>query len=204
MKKLKIAVMALMLFAGVSNVKAQDADNLWALSFGVNMVDINNGGFSDIGGMVKDYLGLSDLNTIPAVSHLSVTRYLNNGFNVELGAALNKIDQAALAGEVDGLSFFSIDAACKYDLNALGFIGETGWFDPYIKFGIGMTWVDGDDSLTMNPGAGFNTWFNDNVGMNFASSFKTSSGIGKEFPSIEASNYFQHTIGLMIRFNGDE
>ena len=126
MKKLKIAVMALMLFAGVSNVKAQDADNLWALSFGVNMVDINNGGFSDIGGMVKDYLGLSDLNTIPAVSHLSVTRYLNNGFNVELGAALNKIDQAALAGEVDGLSFFSIDAACKYDLNALGFIGETG------------------------------------------------------------------------------
>lgn len=204
MKKIKIAIMALMLFAGISNVKAQDADNLWALSFGVNIVDVNNGGLSDIGGMVKDFVGFSDWNTIPAISHISVTRYIDNGFNVELGAALNKIDQAANAGEVDGLSFFSLDAACKYDLNALGFIGETGWFDPYLRFGIGMTWIDGDDSLTLNPGAGFNTWFNDSVGMSFASAYKTSAGIGKEFPSIMASNYFQHTIGLIIRFNGDE
>lgn len=204
MKKFKVAVMALMLFAGISNVKAQDADNLWALSFGVNIVDVNNGGLSDILQLTKDFLGTSDWNAIPAVSHLSVTRYIDNGFNVELSAALNKIDQADNAGAVDGLSFFSLDAACKYDLNALGFIGETGWFDPYIRFGIGMTWIDGQDSLTLNPGAGFNTWFNDNVGMSFASAFKTSAGIGKEFSSIEASNYFQHTIGLMIRFNGNE
>ena len=49
MKNLKIAIFAFLLVAGINTTQAQDEDNLWALSFGVNIVDVNEGGLSDIG-----------------------------------------------------------------------------------------------------------------------------------------------------------
>ena len=200
MKNLKIAIFAFLLVAGINTTQAQDEDNLWALSFGVNIVDVNEGGLSDIGGMVSDFLGTGDWNAIPAISTISVSRYMNYGLSVGITGSLNKIDTAVTEDDVNGLSFFALNVAAKYDLNAL--FGETGWFDPNISFGVGSTWVDGDSGFTIKPGAGFNTWFNDNVGMSFDSSFNYSTS---PFPSMkDTSNYFQHSIGLIIRFNGDE
>ena len=199
MKKLKIAIMACLLFAGVSSVQAQDEDNLWAISFGVNAVDINNGGFSDFGHLAKDYIGVSDWNILPAISTISVSRYMNYGLSVKLMGSLNKIDQADTAGEVDGLSFFAINAAAVYDLNNL--FGQTEWFDPYVQFGIGGTWIDDSSAFTLKPGIGFNTWFNENVGLSFDSTYNYGT---TSFESVEASNYFQQSLGLIIRFNGDE
>ena len=39
MKNFKIALMALFILAGVSKINAQDSNNPWALSFGINSVD---------------------------------------------------------------------------------------------------------------------------------------------------------------------
>lgn len=198
MKNLKIAIFAFLLFAGANSIQAQDEENKWALSFGVNMVDVANGG---LGSNIKDYLGTKDWNIIPAVSKLDVSRYMNHGLSVQLSASLNKIDQAADAGEVNGLSFFAISASANYDLNIIGFIDRIEWFDPYIGFGIGSTWVDSNSAFTLQPGAGFNTWFNDNIGLNFASTYNYGTS---PWDSMGASVYFQHSLGLIIRFNGDE
>ena len=39
MKHLKVALLALLLVTGFSNVNAQDENNPWAVGFGVNAVD---------------------------------------------------------------------------------------------------------------------------------------------------------------------
>jgi len=200
MKNFKIAIVAFLMFAGVTSVQAQDEDNLWALSFGINAVDVNQKGFTDIEKAVKDYLGTSDWNTLPAISTISVSRYMNYGLSVEVSGSLNKIDKAP-SGDVKGLSFFSLDASAVYDLNSIGFIGETGWFDPNIKLGFGNTWIDDSSSLTIKAAWGFNTWFNENVGLNFDSSY--NYGLSS-FESVSSGHYFQHSLGLIIRFNGEE
>ncbi len=202
MERLKISLMALILLVGVHNATAQDATKKWAFSFGINMVDINKTGPSEFGDFTKDYLGESDWNTIPAISHVNVARYLDNGFSLELNGSLNKIDEAPI--EVDGLSFFALDLGARYDLNHLKFIGETGWFDPYLRVGLGMTWIEGDDGFTINNGAGFNTWFNDTVGLNFSTMYKVNLNSNTAFPMVASDGYFQHAIGVVFRFGGQD
>ena len=203
MKKIKIAMLAFVMFAGIGSVQAQDEDNKWALSFGINAVDFNKGGLNDIGAMVKDYLGTGDWNVLPAISTISVSRYTNYGLSVRVGGSLNKIDKGAGSKEeVDGLSFFSLEAAAVYDLNSL--FGSTGWWDPYVSLGIGGTWVDEYSGFQVAPGAGFNTWFNENVGLSFTSIYSVGVAGDGFVQAVDASSYFQHSLGLIIRFNGDE
>ena len=203
MKNFKIALLALFVLAGVSKMNAQDSNNPWALSFGINMVDISGHGLSSPIDAAKDYFQpFGDANVIPAISRVAVTRYIDNGFSVELAGALNKISKGVNKVSLDDLSYFSIDVTGKYDLNELKFIGETGWFDPYVGLGLGVTWLDDDSALTINPTLGFNTWFNENVGLNFQSSYKSSALTGGDLPNIDSGVHFQHSIGLAIRFGG--
>ncbi|MEI6864921.1 OmpA family protein [Flavicella sp.] len=195
MKKIKIGIIC-MLFLIVGSLQAQDENNKWALSFGVNAVDINNGGTNDIGHSLEDYVGTSDWNILPAITTISASRYLNYGLSVKVTGSLNKIDEAP-KGDVDGLSFFSLSAAAVYDLNS--WFGETGWFDPYVQFGLGGTWIDDSSSFIIRPGLGFNTWFNENIGLNFDSSFSYATS---EFTEVAASNYFQHSVSLILKFGG--
>lgn len=198
MEKLKITILVFLLFIGVNSIQAQDEDSKWALSFGINTVDITDGGIRDLGGAIKDYLGTSDLNTLAAISTVSISRYLNYGLSVKVSGALNKIDIVP-SGNVDGLSFFTLNAVAVYDLNS--WFGETGWFDPYVQFGFGSTWIDDSSAFTIKTGLGFNTWFNDNVGLSFDSSFNDGTSA---FAEMSSSNYFQHSIGLIVRFDGNE
>lgn len=196
MKKIKLSIICALLFA-FNLVQAQDEDNKWAIGFGINAVDINNGGFNDIGNLVKDYLGTSDWNAIPAISTISVSRYLNYGLSVKVMGSLNKIDTAQALDDVDGLSFFGLNAAAVYDLNSL--FGETSWFDPYVQLGLGNTWIGDSSAFTIKSGLGFNTWFNEKIGLKFDTSYNLGT---PRFASVSASNYFQHSLGLVIKFGG--
>lgn len=198
MKTIKLCIICAILFS-VNLVQAQDENNKWALSFGINAVDINKGGFNDFGNMVKDYLGTSDWNVIPAISTVSVSRYMNYGLSVKVAGSLNKIDKVS-GGDVDGLSFFALDAAAVYDLNNL--FGQTAWWDPFVTFGVGGAWIDEDSAFTITPGWGFNSWFNDNIGIAFSSTYNSSAWTGGNFKSVDASSYFQHSLGVVFKFGG--
>lgn len=202
MKNLKTIILGVFLsIVGISSIQAQDEENKWALGFGVNIVDINKDGLSDVLSTLKDGLGTKDWNAIPAISTVTVSRYMNYGLSVGVSASFNKIDTGLAADDSDGLSFYAVNVAAKYDLNSIDFIGDTSWFDPYVELGLGETWIDNDAAFTIKAGLGFNTWFNEHVGMNFDASFNSGT---QSFASVNTSNYFQHSIGLIIRFNGDE
>ncbi|WP_435253775.1 OmpA family protein [Tenacibaculum sp. A30] len=191
MKQLKLAVMALFAFAAV-NVSAQDSDNPWAVGFGANAVDIRVP--SKFGDYAKDYIGTSDWNILPSISRVSVDRYLNDGFSLQLAGSLNKIETVYAENDSDML-YWAIDANVKYDMNNL--FGNTGWWDPYVYVGGGYTSIDDEGEGMLNVGAGFNVWFNDNLGLNF------QTGGKKEFAD-KVKDHFQHSIGLVFKFGGKD
>jgi OOP family OmpA-OmpF porin len=183
MKHLKIAVIALFTLAMVSNVNAQDSDNPWAVSLGFNMVDIRgNAGFGDI---VKDYIGLSDWEF--GVPRITAERYYKEGFTLQLAGSFNKIN---------GATYIAADANVKYDVNRWSekLFGSTSqYFDPYIYAGFGINHLYGGKSLTMNIGAGFTSWINEQYGINFQSGAKRSFGD-------DGADHFQHSVGVVYRF----
>lgn len=192
MKQIKLAVIALFTFATVGTANAQDSDNPWVVGFGVNAVDVRIP--NDFGGYAKDYIGTSDWNVLPSISRISVEKYLNDGFTLQLAGSLNKIKTFATENDMDEL-YWAIDANVKYDLNNL--FGETSWFDPYVYLGGGYTSLADQGEGMLNAGLGFNTWFNDNLGLNF------QSGGKKEFGD-KVQDHFQHSVGLVFKFGGTD
>ena len=201
MKHLKMALVALLVVAGLSNVNAQDENNPWAIGFGVNAVDFYP---ANIEGMVTpsgnsttwfDEFANADshYNMIPSISRLSVGRYLADGFSFEAAGTLNKIEFYGDMPKGD-LSYFGLDGAVKYDLNKV--IGETSWFDPNVFIGGGYSWIDAKGTGTFNGGAGANFWFSENIGLNIQTTYKHS------FDSDMVKQHFQHAAGIIIKFGG--
>jgi outer membrane protein OmpA-like peptidoglycan-associated protein len=184
MKLLKLAVIALFTLGTVSNVSAQDENNPYVVGFGVNVVD-----FSDYP------VNNATWNFLPSVSRISGETYLEKGFSLQFSGTINKIESGVDQAVVDEL-FWSADMNVKYDLNNL--VGETSqWFDPYVYLGGGyVSFGDASEGM-LNAGAGFNTWFTENLGMNF------QSGYRKGF-SEEVAEHWQSSVGMVFRFGGKD
>ncbi|WP_233861116.1 OmpA family protein [Tenacibaculum piscium] len=197
MKQIKLAVIALFTFATIATTSAQDSDNPWVVGFGVNSVDVR--GARNFGDLVKDGLGTSDWNILPSVSRISVDRYLDQGFSLQLAGSLNKIETYLKKDDKDEL-YWAIDANVKYDLDPLVdliFKGTTQYFDPYVYLGGGYTSLADEGTAMLNAGAGFNTWFNDNLGLNFQTGAKHDFGD-------KVRGHYQHSIGLVFKFGGTD
>ena len=197
MKHLKLAVLALLLVVGFNNTNAQDKNNPWAIGFGTNAVDFypTNPGLNGHGSWFNEFANADDhYNIIPAITKLSVGKYLADGFSFEAAGSINKISKIGDNSASD-LSYFTLDGGIKYDLNNV--IGETGWFDPYAGVGGGYTWLDSKGTGTFNGGLGANVWFNDNLGLNIESKYKHT---------FESSivQHFQHSLGVIIKFGGTD
>ncbi len=195
MKQVKLFMATLALVA-VFSANAQDKNNPWSIGLGINSVDIRTP--DDFVGVLKDWAGPGDINVLPALSRISVGRYLNYGLSAEVAGSLNKVEKGYGWDDGDTLSddtFLAIDGRLKYDLNEL--IGSTAWFDPYIQAGVGYSKIGDLDDFKVLAGAGFNTWFNENIGLNFQSAYAHA------FNS-DGTDYFQHSIGLVFKFGGTD
>ena len=185
-------MLALFTLVTLGNVNAQDENNPWVIGFGLNTVDFYNS--SDFSDQIKDLLGNKDWNVLPSISRISAEKYLADGFSLQLAGSMNKIEWMTTENDSDFL-YFAIDANVKYDVNNL--IGETAWFDPYVYLGGGYTSMDNSGEAMLNGGLGFNTWFNDNIGLNF------QTGTKKGFTS-KVKAHYQTSLGLVIKFGGTD
>ena len=168
MKQFRLAVMALFALAIVSNVNAQDKNNPWAVSFGANIVDFDRE--SEISKRIKDLGGSTDWNILPSITRVSLEKYIEKGFSLQLSGSLNKITSLNTVDDSDFL-YYSVDAIVKYDLNDL--VGETSWFDPFVYIGGGYATANDQGEGILNVGLGFNTWFNENLGMTLQTGSKS-------------------------------
>ncbi|QVY64157.1 OmpA family protein [Polaribacter sp. Q13] len=193
MKRLKIAVIALFTLVTVGNVNAQDENNPWVVGFGVNVVDFYNG--DDFSDQLEDLVGNGDWNILPSISRITGEKYLDKGFSLQLAGSLNKIEKYKNSDDAVDFLYWAVDAIVKYDVNNL--VGQTGWFDPYVYLGGGYTSVDSTGEGMLNVGLGFNTWFNENLGLNF------QTGTKKGF-SDNVRSHYQTSLGLVIKFGGTD
>ena len=194
MKKLKLAVVALFTLLAISNVNAQDADNPWVFSLGVNAVDFRVG--EGLGDISKDYLGTTDWNVLKSISRFSVEKYIDYGITVQAAFSLSELKTLDAKDGIDG-NYYAFDINGKYDLNEA--FGDTSWFDPYVLLGASYTVVDfaAEDfkEVMLNIGYGFNFWVDDNLAINFQS-------IAKRNLSDKITDHFQHSLGVVFKFGG--
>ena len=198
MKRIKISLASLALIATVSSVQAQDENNKWSVGFGVNTVDIRSP--HNFGDFLKDWGGPRDLNVLPAVTKLSVARYIGAGFSAEVDGSMNRIKKG-FNGVSQDESFWNANLQAKYALRRL-FTTESGWFDPYLKLGGGYTsykseYSKEDGAVKLLAGGGINFWFTDHLGLNVQTGY--NHGFQKD-----GTDYFQHSAGIVIKFGAKD
>ncbi len=196
MKHLKVALLALLLVTGFSNVNAQDENNPWAVGFGVNAVDFypTNPQTNWGGNWMNEFVNAEDhWNMIPAISRLTVGRYISDGFSFEVDGSFNQISKMGDM-EVSDLAYWGIDGVVKW---SIGSVAELGWWEPYLLVGGGYTWVGDYDTAAINGGVGMNFWFNDKVGLNLESKLRQT------FES-ELKGHFQHSLGIIFKMGGKD
>ncbi len=209
MKNLSRLLFAMLLVLSYSNVNAQDNNNPWQITVGVNAVDPYPSGDGIVGAsqfgetIFDEFFNLSDhWNILPSLSTVSVSKYIGDGFSFGVAGSLNKIDKwgdvpGSLPEEtrkVDDLSYYGIDGTIKY---GIGEALDWGTFDPFVGVGGGYTWVNEIGAGTLNGTLGFNVWFNENIGLTFQTAYKHA------FEDY-LQTHFQHTAGLSIRFGGTD
>jgi hypothetical protein len=179
--KLFIAVMMVMALSSHS----QNDNNPWALSFGVNAVDTRTSAGGGKNWLDQHFSQLfkanENWNILPSVSYLSVARSVGDNFSVVLQGSVNKIDKFVVFDPTapdhndyvvtnpGGLMYYGIDASVKYSFMTLI---KSKVIDPSLHLGGGYTFFGDNSYGTVNPGAGLTFWFNENVGLALATTYK--------------------------------
>lgn len=204
MKNLSRLLFAMLLVLGFSNVNAQDENNPWQITIGVNAVDAypngDGGLFSET--IFDEYFNAEDhWNILPSLSTITVSRYLGDGFSLGVTGSLNKIDKWGdsskgpdVTNTVDDLSYYGLDGTVKYSFRD---ILNTKTLDPYLGAGGGYTWIDEIGAGTLNGTLGLNVWFNDNIALTLQTGYKHA------FEDY-LDSHFQHSAGISIKFGGKD
>ena len=195
MKHLSKLLVVALVFVGFNNVQAQDENNPWQISFGVNAIDTyptndSNNPFSS-STLFDQYFNVNDhWNILPSVSYVSVSKYIGDGFSVGARGSLNRIEKNG-AQALDDLSHYAVDGTIKYN-----FLKNTT-IDPFVEIGGGYTWIDEVGAGTVNGGIGASVWFSENIGLTVQTQYKHA------FEDYLLA-HFQHLAGLSIRFGGTD
>lgn len=220
MKHLNKLLVAVMMVMGLTS-HAQDSNNPWAISFGVNAVDTRTSsgagsGFFDQH-FSQPFAAKDNWNILPSLSYIGVSRYVGSGFSVGLQGSVNKIDKyvtfnpSAAGHDSRGnvvtnpgdLMYYGIDATIKYSFQELI---KSKVIDPSLSVGGGYTFFGDSSYGTVNPGAGVTFWFTDAIGLELATRYKWSvSGDRQDAAGVpDAPSHFQHTAGLVFKFGGKD
>ena len=195
MKNLSRLMFAALLVFGLSNANAQDENNPWQISFGINAVDFwPTGEDAPLGEYFDEFFNVTDhYNIVPSLSTLTVSRYLGDDFSVGVTGSVNKIEKFG-DESVEDLSYWALDGTVKY---SFANIINSNSINPYLGGGGGYTWLDKKGAGTLNGTAGVSYWFSDHIGVTAQTAYKHAF-------EDKLSSHFQHTVAVSIRFGGKD
>ena len=195
MKNLSRLLFAMLLMLSYSSINAQDENNPWAITVGVNAVDFYpTGEDAPLGDYFDEYFNARDhWNILPSLSSLTLSKYFSNGFSFGVTGSINKIKKFG-DSDVRNLSYYGADGTVSYSFAKLI---NSNVVEPYLGVGGGYTWVDNIGAGTLNGTLGLNLWFTENIGFSFQSTYKHA------FEDY-LSSHFQHTAGLKFKFGGKD
>lgn len=188
MKKIVKGFFLFAVFFAFSHLHAQDEDNPWVISLGVNAVDTyppNTIKFVE----VQDFYNPENFNVVPSFTTLSVNRHITERFSMISRFSFNRLTKIG-DNEVSGLSYASFDLAVRNSLAKKG-----AKFIPFTEVGGGQQWLDDENNFVFSLGLGLGYWFNDNVGLTYQANYR-------EVVETSGIDHFQHQVGLNLKFGG--
>ena len=203
MKHLNKIFVAVLLAMGL-NAQAQDSNNPWAITFGVNAVDTRAGASDEFGDKFNQPFKVDESwNILPSVSYLTVSRSVGDGFTFGVTGSVNKITKLTTRADVGtgyqvtnpgDLTYYGADGIIRYSFMNLI---NSKVVDPSLHIGGGYTWLGDNETGTANGGLGLTFWFTETVGLALQSTYKHS------FADLTPS-HFQHFAGLTFKFGGKD
>ncbi|MGB2404147.1 MAG: OmpA family protein [Flavobacteriaceae bacterium] len=194
MKPITKGILVAVVYLISAPIFAQDEDNPWVVSFGINAFDAypTNSKESRLGTSGKwfeDFYKFDQWNTVPSFSTIGVSRNINESFSITGRFNINQITKQGPT-EIQQQSFTALDIVLRNSLAKKG-----AMIDPFTEVGSSYSWISGEGAFGFNLGAGVAFWKNDNIGFSYQVNFRKS---------FEASgiNYFQHLFGANIKFGG--
>ncbi len=187
MKNIKLLILSALLLAGTL-VSAQNAADRWAISIGVNAIDLYPVGEEDrgLGGYFDEFFNVDHYNLIAAPTRLELGYYVGDGIVATGAFSLNQIDQVG-DSRIKELSYYGLDGGLRYNLNEIW--NENSAFSPYLGVGGGYVWLDDASFGTFNGTAGFDIRVIENLAFNVNTTYKHT---------FEDANprHFQHSVGV--------
>lgn len=204
-------LMALLMLLSLST-QAQDSNNEWAISFGVNAVDGGRvGAAKKFENQISNYFNAKDYwSVLPSVSYIGVNKYVGDNFSFGITGSINKIDkfveerfapttEYSVVNPGD-LNYYGIDATLKYSfMKAL----NSNKIDPSAHVGGGYTFFGDASAGTVNGGLGITFWFTETVGLSFQSTYKYSFDETRD-PAVDVPTHIQHFAGLTFKFGAKD
>ena len=196
---MKVSITSLLFMCLVTNIQAQPTKSItnkesysWMFGLSWAMTD-------DDGEAFNPFL-VQNLHTHFFPTQVTVDKYIYNGWSGEAVLAYSVYNPGKITNEQEDISgsMFSMDFHSKYSFYKLL---NRGAIDPFAIGGIGLSMRNNNDelarpvSLTLNIGGGINFWVSNYIGIQVRSTAKI--GVIDFFKN---SDYLQHSIGLVARF----
>jgi outer membrane protein OmpA-like peptidoglycan-associated protein len=213
----KIVVATLMMLGLSSN--AQDSNNPWAISFGVNAIDTKTsagGGKNWFDSHFSQPFAVNDnWNIVPSISYLGLSKYIGDNFTFGVSGSVNRINKyvnfnpAAPGRDSRGyvvtnpgdLVYYGLDATVRYTFQSLI---KSKTIEPSLAVGGGYSFFGDASYGTIDTGAGLTFWFTETVGLELATKYRKSFGARETARVPDAPSFFQHTAGLVFKFGGTD
>lgn len=206
MKHLNKLFIAVVMMVGFSS-NAQDSNNPWAITVGVNATDGARVSASEsMQNQFSEYFNANDYwNIVPSISYVSVSKYVGGNFTFGVTGSFNKITKFVEAPRnkpyafnvvnPGDLMYYGIDGVINYNIITLW-----NFLEPTAHVGGGYTFYGDNSAGTVNGGLGLNFWFNDFVGLSLRSTYKYS------FDDVRADmpTHMQHFAGITFKFGGKD
>ncbi|MEM9680699.1 MAG: OmpA family protein [Bacteroidota bacterium] len=207
MKNLSRLFFAMVLLLSFASADAQDKNNPWAVTIGINAVDpYPVGEDTPQGDYFDEFFNANDhWNVLPFLSKVAISRYINDGFTFTATGTLNVIEKFGsnfdpVTGEestnsVDDLNYYAVDGTISYSFMNLI---KSNTIDPYLGVGGGYTWIDDLGAGTLNGTLGIKYWITEKVAIDAQSAYKHS------FEDDVIPKHFQHSVGVTFKFGGTD
>ncbi len=169
-------------------VQAQDETNRWAVSIGVNAIDLYPVGEEDqgLGGYFDEFFNVDNYNILTAPSRLEVGYYVGDGIVATAAGSINIIDRV---GDIrmDDMTYVSFDGGLRYNIREI--YDGSDLFNPYLGIGGSYQFVEDLSFGTFNGTVGFDFKVAQNLFLNVQTTYKHA---------FEDANpkHFQHVAGI--------
>ncbi len=212
MKHLNKIIIAVVLFAGL-NTQAQDSNNPWAVSFGVNALDTRTDAGGGIDWLDRHFSQPFDVkdnwNILPSISYIGLNKYIGDNFTFGVSGTVNKIDKFVNYSPANGyvvsnpgdLIYYGIDATVRYSFQSLI---KSKVIEPSLSAGGGYAFLGDTSYGTINTGAGVTFWLTETVGLELTTKYRKSFEDRVTAGVPNAPSFFQHSAGLIFKFGGTD